>query len=238
MQQQNLKELMSESKNIVVLTGAGVSTDSGIPDFQESDEAWPYEVPREVAISLPFFLKKPRRFWQIYREVFGSKFTAEPNDFHRYLADLQADHKVTIVTQNVDGLHRKAGSENVIEVHGNLNYVVCMSPNCDFKYPAAIFKLEEVPFCIRCEQPLKPDVCLFYENVSGIDEALKALKDSDLFITAGTSLQVGPVNELPLVAERNYPQDRLWINRDKVPYGYNFRYQFVGEMSDFLKEVK
>lgn len=233
----NLKDLLKESHEIVVLTGAGVSTDSGIPDFKESDENWTHKVPRIEAISLPYFLQEPDSFWKIYREVFSSKFTAEPNSFHYYLAELEKTHKVTIITQNVDGLHKAAGSTHVIEAHGNLKTLVCLQAHCKARYPVRIFEDKELPRCIRCNFPLKPNVSLFFEGITGMDKARAALKTSDLFITAGTSLLVGPINEIPFIAEINYPQDRLWINRDKPPYDYNFQYKFIGEMKNFLKEV-
>lgn len=227
-----LHELIANAKNITVLTGAGVSTDSGIPDFQSSDETWKYDEPREALISLPYFLQEPRKFWSVYREVFGSKFSAEPNAVHRWIADLERHAEVTVITQNVDGLHKAAGSSKVIEAHGNLRTAVCL--RCDRHYPMDAFAQIELPHCVVCRLPLKPNVSLFMEGVNGIGESRDAILESDLFLCIGTSLRVGPVNELPFVAIYATEQPTVWLNRDSAPEDYEFSHSFVGELRTVL----
>jgi len=210
-----MKNIIDESEKIVVLTGAGVSTESGIPDFQQRDENWEHDVDREIATSIWYFKQEPQKFWNIYKEIFGSKAYARPNRFHYFLASLQNNHDITIVTQNVDGLHTKAGSEKVIESHGNLNYVICLNKNCRRKYPYEKFSNDTLPTCPSCGNILKPNVSLFGEGINGFSEARDLIIDSDLLIIAGTSLRVGPFNELPLLSQYYSPHTkRLWINKE------------------------
>lgn len=228
-----VQTLLDASKRIAVLTGAGVSTDSGIPDFRQSDETWPYAEPRHELISVPFFKQNPKRFWKVYREVFSDKFHAEPNHNHFWLANLEATHEVTIITQNVEGLHQKAGSTNVIEVHGNNSLAECRRgcPSVSMDSIASV----ELPRCSVCNAVLKPAVSLFMDGVHGMGEARDATVAADLFIVMGTSLAVGPVNELPYYAGR-YPGSKvLWINREDPPesHSFLFSHKWIGEFKDF-----
>lgn len=234
-----VKEVINESKNIVVLTGAGVSVDSGIPDFQSIDSSWNHEISRHEAISVPFFHRNPERFWKLYRQLFESKRKATPNPFHAYLASLEKSHHVTVVTQNVDGLHTVAGSSNVLEMHGSVDRVVCARTSCSARFPAAQFAYTSLPKCPNCFKVLKPDVCLFGEQISHFETAGEAIIQSDLLIVAGTSLDVAPVNLLPLVAEKcDNGIKRLWINKDEPPYGYSFTDKYIGTLESFLKSVE
>lgn len=232
-----VQTLLDSSKRIAVLTGAGVSTDSGIPDFRQSDETWPYPEPRHELISVSFFKQNPKRFWKVYREVFSDKFHAEPNRNHFWLAELEATHEVTIITQNVEGLHQKAGSTNVIEVHGNNSLAECRRgcPSVTMDSVAAV----ELPRCPICNAVLKPAVSLFMDGVHGMGEARDATVAADLFIVMGTSLAVGPVNELPYYAGR-YPGSKvLWINREEPPesHSFVFTHKWFGEFKDFSSEA-
>lgn len=233
-----IKELIDASSTITVLTGAGVSVDSGIPDFKSIDSHWGHEIPRHEAISLPYFRKNPDKFWQIYRELFESKMKSIPNPFHNYLAELEETHDVTIVTQNVDGLHTLAGSSKVFEMHGSVDRVVCTRGSCSAVYSADEYTTMRIPKCKRCHKILKPDVCLFGEAISHFDAAVSAIEKSDLLIVAGTSLEVAPVSLLPSVAENSERLiKRLWINKTRVPEGYSFTDKYIGKFSDFLKLV-
>lgn len=234
-----LRNLIENSKKITVLTGAGVSTDSGIPDFKTTDKNWSHDFSREQATSMHFFKRDPKAFWEIYRDLFESKSNAEPNRFHRWIASLEADHDVTVVTQNVDGLHLAAGSSNVLEIHGSTKRVVCLTKECRRVYLSSDFLNEKTPTCNDCGKALKPDVCLFDEGVKKFFEASEAIVASDLLIVAGTSLDVSPVNTLPRVAEQSRGRiNRLWVNLEEVPYGYDFNYRFIGSLKNFLKIVK
>lgn len=139
-----------------------MSTASGIADFKSTDENWAHELPRAEVMSLPYFLQEPLSFWKIYREVFGTKLEAAPNDIHRWLASLEEYAEVTIITQNVDGLHQLAGSSRVIEVHGSGREAICLT--CGKKTPMEALAAEELPTFIPCQRPLKPNVSLFLES--------------------------------------------------------------------------
>lgn len=231
----SLEDLIAEAKTIAVLTGAGVSTESGIPDFKQNDETWPYPEPRHELISVPYFERNPVRFWKIYREVFSSKFNADPNPVHYWLAELEKEHEVTIITQNVEGLHQKAGSTNVIEVHGTNSVAVCRR-GCG---PVPMDSLAdiELPRCPNCNKPLKPGVSLFMDGIHGMGEARDAARSSDLFIVMGTSLAVGPINEIPYFASAYPGKPVLWINREEPPesHAFVFTHRWLGEFRDFPK---
>lgn len=232
---EDYKALLASAKRIVVLTGAGVSTDSGIPDFRSSDETWRYDEPREALISLPYFLQEPTEFWAVYREVFGSKFSAEPNSVHRWIAGLEQHSEVTVITQNVDGLHQAAGSSRVLEAHGSLQTAECL--RCGHKYPMSSLHDQVTPACETCRIPLKPSVSLFMEGIHHMGEAREAILESDVFLCVGTSLLVGPVNELPFVAIYATGQPTLWLNREPAPEHYEFGHSILGELSDFVKAI-
>lgn len=231
----SVSKLLADSPRITVLTGAGVSVDSGIPDFKTVDEVWKYDISREEAISLSFFQKNPTLFWKIYRELFESKQYHTPNDFHRFIAQLEKSHEVTVITQNVDGLHSAAGSSNVIEMHGSVNRVLCMRASCAKEYPAAEFFANPTPRCLSCGKIVKPDVCLFGESVRGFARASIAIENSDLIIVAGTALEVAPFNYLPKIAENSERMiRRLWINKVWPPHDYDFTDAYIGSFKQFL----
>lgn len=235
----DFKKLIQSSERIFVLTGAGVSTEAGIPDFQSTDETWQYDKPRHEVMSRSFFNQNPRLFWKIYREVFALKMSEQtPTSFHRWLAELESDHTVNITTQNVDGLHTAAGSTNVIEAHGNISRVVCARITCSRRYDRADFENMELPRCPHCNKVLKPDVSLFQEGITGYGESLDLIAESDLVIVAGTSLDVGPINQLPLHAELTFKKPLLWINRDTPPDFVYFNHMYLGSLGDFVTSMK
>lgn len=229
------KKLIDEAKHIFVLTGAGVSTDSGIPDFQTADKTWKYEIPRAEAMSIWFFNDNPQRFWEIYRETFIEKRESRPNCFHYFLSSLQNNHKVTIATQNVDGLHKSAGSKEVIECHGNIKEVICIRRDCLKTYTYDELPIDSMPRCAACNNVLKPNVSLFGEGVQGFGEARDIMVESNLLIVAGTSLNVGPINELPTLCQYFAPHvKRLWINGTPPPEDYSFTHELVTTFENFI----
>lgn len=236
---QKLAETLKTPHNILFLTGAGVSMDSGIPDFESTDKTWNYKLPRIEVMSRPYFNQNPQNFWKIYRETFFQKLDAEPNNFHHFIASLEKDHNVTVATQNVDGLHTKAGSTNVIELHGNMNQAICTRQSCSTIYNMKEINNEALPRCKKCRKTLKPDISLFFEGINGYSDSQYALLDADLFIVAGTSLQVGPVNELPYFAQRGTPTETFWINKNPAPEDYKniFQHQIITTMNNFIEEL-
>jgi len=199
-------ELFRNAKRTVVLTGAGISTPSGIPDFRsEGTGLWSRDEPMTVA-SLGTFRTHPDKFFQWFRPLAGLIFNALPNPAHQALVSLESlDRELAIVTQNIDGLHQKAGSKHVIEMHGTLNTLSCT--NCFKKFDAGDYIQPFIehgtpPLCSNCNGILKPDVILFGEQLpqSAWMEAQSAARHCDLMVVAGSSLEVMPVAGLPMQA--------------------------------------
>ena len=189
-----LQEIIDESKNIVFFGGAGVSTESGIPDFRSEDGLYheKYSYPPERIISHSFFLTNPEVFYRFYKEKMLC-LDAEPNAAHRKLAELEQAGKLkAVVTQNIDGLHQKAGSKIVYELHGSIHRNYCL--RCHKFYPAEFIKASEgIPYC-SCGGVIKPDVVLYEESLDSktIEDAVTAIAHADTLIIGGTSLVVYP----------------------------------------------
>ncbi len=199
-------DLIRQSKHAVILTGAGLSTPSGIPDFRSSGTGlWSKDEPLEVA-SLSTFRTKPSLFFEWFRPLAGQMFEAKPNPAHQALADLEQHGYVkTIITQNIDALHQKAGSKTVIEMHGTMQTLTCTQCYHQVQadtYIAVFVEQGELPRCPKCAQMLKPDVILFGEQLpqAAWFKAQKAARSCDLMLVAGSSLEVLPVAGLPMQA--------------------------------------
>ena len=199
-----LATLIRERQPCVVLTGAGVSTESGIPDFRSPTGIWADVNPVEVA-SIDAFRRDPARVWEFYGRRLGMLGDIRPNAGHRAIAELERRGLVAaVVTQNVDGLHQQAGSRDVVEVHGSLATAVC--PSCDARVPIAevreLLAVTPVPLCAECDTPLKPGVVMFGEllPVAAIDRAMSLARGAGLVLVVGSSLEVWPVAGLPLEA--------------------------------------
>ena len=214
---ETLQQWIEESRNIVFFGGAGVSTESGIPDFRSVDGLYnqQYDEPPETIISHSFFLRWPEKFYRFYRDKMLYP-QAEPNDCHLALARLEQEGKLkAVITQNIDGLHQKAGSRNVIELHGSTLRNYCM--NCGKAYPVSrILEAEGVPRC-SCGGMIKPDVVLYEESLhdGDMDRAVAAIRKADLFIVGGTSLTVYPAAGL-VEYYRGYRL--VLINKSPTPY--------------------
>jgi NAD-dependent deacetylase len=196
-------ELLAGARRVVALTGAGISRPSGIPDFRSPDGVWAARDPAEVA-SLRAFRRDPDGFYGWLRGLIGPIGAARPNPAHMALARLEAAGRMGgVVTQNIDGLHQQAGSRRVFELHGHLRSATCLE--CGRQVPAEpllpAVRRGVAPRC-SCGGPFKPDVVLFDELLpQGVYWlARKAVDECDLLIVAGTSLEVAPACDLPLVA--------------------------------------
>lgn len=222
----SIRELAKELRNathIVFLTGAGMSTASGIPDFRSTGGLWKEGESRERYISRSYFYYKPKDFWSKYKDIFHLKLMDDysPNEGHLFLKELEDMGKtVTVLTQNVDHLHTKAGSSRVIELHGTIHSASC--PKCKSQYSLDYINNEEIPRCekpnkkkVKCGFILKPDVVLFGDLVNGFKEAEQAISESTVFVVLGSSLQVKPVSDLPEYARYKYDNKLAIINLDK-----------------------
>ena len=214
---ETFKQWISESKRIVFFGGAGVSTESGIPDFRSVDGLYSqkFEYPPETIISRSFYQRRPEYFFRFYREKM-LPLGFEPNVTHKVLARWEQEGRLSaVVTQNIDGLHQKAGSKVVCELHGSVLRNYCT--RCG-KFHSAEFIRDSVgvPKC-ACGGTVKPDVVLYEEplNQDTVEMSVSAIYDADMLIVAGTSLTVYPAAGLI-----NYYRGKrlVLINRDETPY--------------------
>jgi NAD-dependent deacetylase len=202
-----LARLIQKNQPCVALTGAGVSTESGIPDFRSPTGIWAEFDPLEYG-SLSAFQADPEKVWRFYAPRFAMLTDAEPNAAHRALAELErAGLLRAVITQNIDLLHERAGSREVVEVHGSIRHSTCLT--CDAHYPLEeVVRLLEVgagaPRCTVCGAVVKPDVVFFEELLpeDAIDRAYELAGEARLLLVVGSSLEVWPVAELPLVTLR------------------------------------
>ena len=214
---QEFKELVDKSNNIVFFGGAGVSTESGIPDFRSKDGLYnqKYKYPPEEILSHEFFIENTEEFYEFYRDKMNS-LKYEPNITHKKLAYLEQEGKLkAVITQNIDGLHQKAGSKNVLELHGSVlrNYCIKCNKFYDAEY---VFNSEGIPKC-TCGGIIKPDVVLYGESLDEevLEKSVYAIAKADLMIVGGTSLMVSPANGLIRYFRGN---NLVLINKDKTPY--------------------
>jgi NAD-dependent deacetylase len=200
---QLLASLIRDAGSVVALTGAGISVPSGIPDFRSPGSGlWENVDPMEVA-HIDAWRADPERFWHFYGSRFQALEGKEPNGAHRALVELEARGKLdAVVTQNIDRLHRRAGSRTLIEVHGSIDTSSCL--DCGARFPIADVRarLDESPISVPacdCGQPLKPDVVLFGEWLpeGALDEAYALAAAADLLLCVGSSLEVHPIAQLP-----------------------------------------
>jgi len=212
-----LKDIINKSDNIVFFGGAGVSTESGIPDFRSEDGIYnmKYKYPPETILSHSFFIQHVGEFYRFFREKMLHP-DAKPNKAHFALAELERRSKLkAIVTQNVDGLHHEAGSVNVLELHGSLRRFYCMACGGGFTMDV-IYETEDVPLC-QCGGTIRPDVVLFEEALdqSVIEKSVRAIKEAEVLIVGGTSLNVYPAAGLIQYYKGN---KLVLINKSETPY--------------------
>jgi len=191
---QKLKEWVDQSDNIVFFGGAGVSTESGIPDFRSTDGLYnqEYDYPPETILSHSFYERKPEEFFRFYRNKM-LYLDAQPNAAHKKLAEWEAAGKLkAVITQNIDGLHQKAGSKNVLELHGSVLRNYCVKCGA-FHGVEAVQSSAGVPRC-RCGGIIKPDVVLYEEGLDSetLEKSVSAIRHADVLIIGGTSLTVYP----------------------------------------------
>ncbi len=234
--------LIHDAKFAVALTGAGSSTPSGIPDFRSSGTGlWTRSSPMEVA-SLTAFRTQPKHFFEWLRPLASHLLTAEPNPAHLALANLEKNKFLdTIITQNIDGLHQRAGSKKVLQVHGTLSTLTCIGcyrqiSSDDFVKP--FIKDGKIPYCETCGDYLKPDVVLFEEQLPAQIwlKARRAAEACDLILVAGTSLIVSPVAQLPERAKKNGARIII-VNKSSTYMDEQADIVITGDVADILPEI-
>lgn len=216
---ETLKQWVMDSDNIVFFGGAGVSTESGIPDFRSVDGLYnqKYDYPPETILSHSFYMRKKEEFYRFYRDKMLC-LDAKPNAAHKKLAELEAAGKLkAVVTQNIDGLHQAAGSKKVLELHGSVHRNYCQS--CGKLFDAEyILKSSGIPTCDECDGSIKPDVVLYEEGLDQqtLEDAVYYISHADMLIIGGTSLAVYPAaglidyyrgNKLVLINKSTTPLD-------------------------------
>jgi len=196
-----IKDRIKDIKKIVFVTGAGISQESGIPTFRGKDGLWRNYDAMKLA-TIDAFYDNPKLVWEWYNERRNNIFAAQPNLGHKAIAELENYTKVVVLTQNIDGLHQKAGSSEVLELHGSIVKIKCSV--CDFKDEITT-EFSEIPPLCKCGNILRPDVVWFGESLPQDiwQKAMVFASQCDLMVIAGTSLVVSPANTLPIYAKQN-----------------------------------
>ncbi len=232
---QRAAEILREHRPAIALTGAGISVDSGIPDFRSADGLWARYDPMEYA-TIEAFRRHPEKVWTMLREMESLVVEAEPNPGHRALAELEALVGLrSVVTQNIDGLHQRAGSSHVVEFHGGAHRLVCQ---CGVRMEAADASEEPVPPCPDCGAVLKPDVIFFGEMIppEALREAFWQAKQARAVLVVGTSATVSPASEVPLLA-RKAGARLLEFNLEATPLSTHCDVCVLGSASETLPAV-
>nr|WP_035405700.1 NAD-dependent protein deacylase [Bacillus sp. SJS] len=237
---------LSEANVISVMTGAGVSTESGIPDFRSSQGLWTEDLSRTEVMSRSYFERNPKSFWRYFKDIFQTKLSTghQPNKGHSFLRDLESMGKeVRIFTQNVDGLHQKAGSRHVYNMHGSIQSAEC--PKCKTSYGLDYIHEEEVPRCSaligngrRCDFILKPDVVLFGDTVQHMEEIYHTVDRSELLLVMGTSLEVYPVNQIPKDFRYRGDKKMVLINREPTRIDHVFDLVIHASIGETLEQAE
>ena len=198
---ESISDQIKNYKKIVFVTGAGISQESGIPTFRGKDGLWRNYDPMKLA-TIDAFYENPKLVWEWYNERRNNIFQAQPNPGHNAIAELEKYAQVVVLTQNIDGLHKKAGSSNVLELHGSIVKIKCSV--CDYNEEILTEILDFPPIC-KCGNILRPDVVWFGEPLPQDvwQNAIKFASQCDLMVIVGTSLAVSPANTLPLYAKQN-----------------------------------
>ena len=232
-----LQNIINQAKHIVFFTGAGVSTDSGIPDFRSTDGLYnmKYDFPPETIISHSFFMDNPEEFYRFYRDKMIYP-DARPSIAHHFIAKCEAKGISSgVITQNIDGLHTSAGSENVIELHGSVLRNTCMK--CGKKHSlSSIMTADKLPLC-SCGGLIKPDVVLYEEALNDRDlyRAVELISKADVMIIMGTSLNVYPAAGLVRYFRGSH---LIIINKTTTPYDQNADLCINASLKDVLSKIQ
>jgi len=198
---ESISDQIKKYKKIVFVTGAGISQESGIPTFRGKDGLWRNYDPMKLA-TIDAFYENPKLVWEWYNERRGNIFQAQANLGHKAIAELEKYAQVVVLTQNIDGLHKKSGSSNVLELHGSIVKIKCSV--CDYN-EEVLTEISDFPPLCKCGNILRPDVVWFGEPLPQDvwQNAIELASQCDLMVIVGTSLAVSPANTLPLYAKQN-----------------------------------
>ena len=232
-----LRSYIDNCNKIVIFSGAGMSTESGIKDFRSVDGLYnqKYDYPPEMILSHTFFINKTKEFYKFYKEKMDCR-NAKPNIAHKYFYKLEKRNKLKmIITQNIDDLHTQAGNKKVVELHGNIHRNYCMK--CHKFYDADyVFNSKDTPLC-SCKGIIKPDVVLYEEALddNNIRNAVMAIEEADLLIIAGTSLSVYPASSLVHYFNGKY---LVIINNDVTPLDNKANLLINDKLGNVFKQIK
>lgn len=236
-----LQELLKSAGKTVFFGGAGVSTESGIPDFRSVDGVYQqeWEEPPETIVSASYYYQYPEKFFRFYKSRMLYP-DALPNAAHQRLAEWEADGWLTgVITQNIDGLHQMAGSKNVMELHGSIHRNYCEKCGAFYTLDDLLKRLEShpVPLCNACGGRIKPDVVLYEEqlNHSTLNQAIQALEEADAVIVGGTSLKVYPAAGLLQYYRKN---QLILINRDAAALDRRADHVFLHPIGALLEQIR
>ena len=233
------KSMIEKSNNIVFFGGAGVSTESGIKDFRSIDGLYnqKYDYPPETILSHSFFIHYTEEFYKFYKDKLNC-LDAEPNVTHKVLAKLEEEGKLkSVITQNIDGLHQKAGNKNVFELHGSIHRNYCMKCH-KFYGPEKVFNTDHpIPICDECGGIVKPDVVLYEEslNEDTIQRSISAIMTCDVLVVIGTSLSVYPAAGFVRYFRGEYI---IVINKQPTPYDNQADLLFNEDVVEVIKKIQ
>lgn len=229
------RKLIRKSARLCVLTGAGISAESGLSTFRDSGGLW-NNYPVEQVATPQAFGKDPRLVWRFYNERRKNASKAEPNPAHIALAEIEDAKNAVILTQNVDGLHQRAGSKTVVELHGSLWKLRCTQ--CSGTCRDMPVEVPILPYCVKCKGLLRPDIVWFGEplNPDSIRKAQEASGNCDLFMVIGTSARVYPAAALPMIAaRRGVPV--IEINKEPTQLSETAAVSLIGKAGEILPEI-
>jgi NAD-dependent deacetylase len=229
---------IANSHKTIALTGAGISVESGIPDFRSAGGLWSKYDPAEYA-DISAFRSNPAKVWQMIKDMMELVLGAEPNPAHIALAELEKMGLLkAVITQNVDGLHQRGGSREVIEFHGSNQWLVCLA--CGYRQESASFSFEDIPpRCPQCNSILKPDVVFFGEPIpwEAQNRSFEQARTSDLVLVVGTSAVVYPAAGIPTLAKQNGAKV-VEINMEPTPLtGFVSDYLIQGSAGTILPQI-
>jgi NAD-dependent deacetylase len=236
------KKLIDESKKIVILSGAGISTNTGIPDFRGENGIYTkadIENP-ELIFDYYYFKDHPELFYNFHKKFLEYVENAKPTYAYEKIYDLEKQNKLLgIITQNIDSLHKMAGNKNVLEIHGGLydNYCLKCGEKYSYKQVKGKINNQEVPRCDKCNSIIKPDIVFFGEMVKDIEESIEMMKDSDLLMILGSSLSVTPAAYLPMYSDSRIivvNKGEFFTNNLKSE---NIEYIFDEDIDHFFEKI-